>query len=82
MNIYVTNKSILFFKLKPKFEMFSYDDGSIYNFDYLDIKRIIDYKTFSPASLMLFLYESYEPIMNNNDKIVGYKMYYALIRNK
>lgn len=44
--------------------MFCVRRGSIYNFDYLDIKRIIDFKTYFPASLVLFLYESNEPILN------------------
>lgn len=62
--------------------MFCVRKGSIYNFDYLDIKRIIDFKTYFPASLVLFLYESYEPLENDAGNFIGYKLYYALIRNK
>lgn len=49
--------------------MFCVRRGSLYNFDYLDIKKIIDFKTYFPASLVLFLYESYEPIIDVNNEI-------------
>ena len=84
MNLHVTNHQVLMYKIFPKFQMFCVRKGSIYNFDYLDIKRLLDFKTFFPASLVLFFYESNEPVFSNNNtqEIIGYKLYYALIRNK